>query len=77
MGAWYFVQPLVDDLLGDRGSVRYIGRDEAASPAVGDASQHQSEQQEIVEQTLDLRAKELKLEDAQRTRSAAATGSGD
>jgi 2-oxoglutarate dehydrogenase E1 component len=78
MGAWYFVQPLIDDLLGERDNVRYIGRDEAASPAVGDARQHQSEQQEIVEQTLDLGVKELKLEDAQRTRSAAAgSGAGD
>ena len=75
MGAWYFVQPLIDELLGDRGNVRYVGRDEAASPAVGDAYQHQSEQQEIVDQALDLHAVELKLEDAQRIRSAAA-GSG-
>jgi len=78
MGAWYFVQPLIDDLLGDHGNVRYVGRDEAASPAVGDARQHQSEQQEIVDQALDLRVKELNPEDALLTRSAAAaSGSGD
>ena len=74
MGAWPFLQPLLDGLLGDRGNVRYIGRDEAASPAVGDQHQHQAEQRVIVEQTLDSRARELKLDDVQRNRSAVSGG---
>ena len=69
MGAWYFVQPLLDDIL-PAGQVRYVGRDEAASPAVGDAKQHQAEQAEIVEQAMDLNAKELILEDVKRSRQS-------
>ena len=65
MGAWYFVQPLLDDLLPPETDLRYVGRDEAASPAVGDAMQHQNEQQEIVAQALDVASdKQLRLEDA-------------
>jgi 2-oxoglutarate dehydrogenase E1 component len=67
MGAWYFVQPLLDDLLPSEADLRYVGRDEAASPAVGDAVQHQNEQQEIVDQALDVASESshLKLEDVQ------------
>ena len=69
MGAWYFIQPLLDDIL-PAGQVRYVGRDEAASPAVGDAAQHQAEQREIVEQAMDLNVKELMLEDVKRSRQS-------
>jgi 2-oxoglutarate dehydrogenase E1 component len=65
MGAWYFVQPLLDELLPEEAGLRYVGRDEAASPAVGDAMQHQREQQEIVDQALDVTTdNQLKLQDA-------------
>ena len=64
MGAWYFVQLLLDELLPAEADLRYVGRDEAASPAVGDAMQHQREQQEIVDQALDVATdNQLKLED--------------
>ena len=77
MGAWYFLQPLLDELLSAGAGVRYVGRDEAASPAVGDAVQHQAEQQEIVDQALDVRAaKELKLGDVQPRRAGGDSGSG-
>ena len=55
----------LDDLLPPETDLRYVGRDEAASPAVGDAMQHQNEQQEIVAQALDVASdKQLRLEDA-------------
>ncbi len=77
MGAWYFVQPLLDDLLPLEAGLRYVGRDEAASPAVGDAVQHQNEQLEIVEQALDIASdKQLKLEDAKSRVAGADGGSG-
>jgi 2-oxoglutarate dehydrogenase E1 component len=64
MGAWYFVQLLLDELLPAEADLRYVGRDEAASPAVGDAMQHQREQQEIVDQALDVATdNQLKLKD--------------
>jgi 2-oxoglutarate dehydrogenase E1 component len=77
MGAWYFVQPLLDDLLPLKAGLRYVGRDEAASPAVGDAVQHQNEQLEIVEQALDIASdKQFKLEDAKSRVAGADGGSG-
>lgn len=76
MGAWSFLQPLIEELLGDDRPLRYVGRDEAASPAVGDHLQHQSEQREIVEQALDLGPKELMLKDVKRSRAEAEGGGG-
>ena len=75
MGAWYFVQPLLDEVLPPAAELRYVGRDEAASPAVGDAYQHQAEQHEIVEQALDL-GRELRLEDASNRAVGVDGGSG-
>ena len=52
MGAWYFVQPLLDELLPAPCKLNYVGRDEAASPATGSGHLHETEQREIVEQAL-------------------------
>ncbi len=41
MGAWSFIAPLLEDLLGKK--PRYAGRDASASPAVGTMSLHKSE----------------------------------
>jgi 2-oxoglutarate dehydrogenase E1 component len=51
-GAWAFVQPRLERLLGDRQRLRYIGRDEAASPATGSFAIHQDEEAAIVERAL-------------------------
>ena len=75
MGAWYFVQPLLDELLPASAELGYVGRDEAASPAVGDAGQHQSEQHEIVEQALDP-GKELRIDAAPSAKRAAGSDGG-
>ena len=76
MGAWYFVQPLLDELLPESAELGYVGRDEAASPAVGDAGQHQTEQHEIVEQALDPAGKELRIDAAPSARRAAGADAG-
>ena len=52
MGAWSFVQPLLDELLPAHCKLNYVGRDEAASPATGSGHLHETEQREIVEQAL-------------------------
>ena len=52
MGAWSFVQPLLDELLPAHCALNYVGRDEAASPATGSGHLHETEQREIVEQAL-------------------------
>jgi 2-oxoglutarate dehydrogenase E1 component len=53
MGAWNFVQPRLPQLLPDAWELAYCGRDEAASPATGFHSLHQSEQAAIIDQALD------------------------
>lgn len=55
MGAWTFVSPRIDDLLESIGRnirVRYAGRPEAASPAVGYLKIHEKEQKALVEDAL-------------------------
>ncbi len=59
MGAWFFVRPLLDDLLeephGDcNRRVVYAGRRAAASPATGSAAVHAAEQDGILRQALGL-----------------------
>jgi 2-oxoglutarate dehydrogenase E1 component len=77
MGAWYFLQPLLDELLPPGAGLRYVGRDEAASPAVGDAGKHQAEQLEIVEQALDVpTARELTLDNAPSRAAGVDGGAG-
>jgi 2-oxoglutarate dehydrogenase E1 component len=52
MGAWNFIRPRLAEILGkDPG---YIGRKEAASPAVGSHRQHKIEQQQIIEEVFGL-----------------------
>ncbi|MDX2167973.1 MAG: 2-oxoglutarate dehydrogenase E1 component, partial [Deltaproteobacteria bacterium] len=51
MGAWHFMQARLPALLGER-TLRYIGRDEAASPAVGSYKRHNSEQAELLDRAL-------------------------
>lgn len=57
MGAWFFVRPLMDDILEElHGNcakrVRYAGRKAAASPATGSATVHAAEQKAILESAL-------------------------
>jgi 2-oxoglutarate dehydrogenase E1 component len=54
MGAWEFLRPLLEELLGDRLPLRYIGRPRSASPSEGSAAWHQLNQKAIVERAYDL-----------------------
>jgi 2-oxoglutarate dehydrogenase E1 component len=56
MGAWSFVCPLIQHLLGEERRLGYVGRDKASSPATGSYLVHQREQREIVAQALGLAA---------------------
>ena len=51
-GAWRFVRPQIDDVLGPHRRARYIGRSEAASPATGIYHVHQEEEAAIVASAL-------------------------
>jgi 2-oxoglutarate dehydrogenase E1 component len=52
MGAWYFVEEQLQDMLnGSRRTLKYIGRPAAASPAVGAHKVHNEQQHHIAEQS--------------------------
>lgn len=52
MGAWSFVSEHLRDLLKDGQTLRYVGRPDRSSPAVGDPDVHKLEQRQIVEQAI-------------------------
>jgi 2-oxoglutarate dehydrogenase E1 component len=54
MGAWQFVRPLLEELIGDRCPLRYIGRARSASPSEGSAAWHQANQRKLIEQAFDI-----------------------
>ena len=57
-GAWFFVEPLIEDALKASGSkvkrARYAGRSAAASPATGLAKRHAAEQAALISNALSL-----------------------
>jgi len=53
MGAWEFMRPLLEELIGDR-PLRYIGRARSASPSEGSAAWHQMNQKALIDQAFDL-----------------------
>jgi 2-oxoglutarate dehydrogenase E1 component len=55
MGAWEFVRPRLEALLGRRVPLRYIGRARSASPSEGSAAWHQLNQKALVEQAFAMR----------------------
>lgn len=53
MGAWRFVREHVDSLLNlSRRRLRYVGREESASPAPGSLKLHNSEQKAIIDEAM-------------------------
>lgn len=48
MGGWTFVRDRLQEMLGDSGELRYVGRSASASPATGSYSIHQKEQAELI-----------------------------
>ena len=52
MGGWHFMEPRLPTVLHEGRPLRYVGRDEAASPAVGSYKIHQREQADIVDHAL-------------------------
>ena len=52
MGAWEFMRPRLEGLIGGRAPLRYIGRARAASPAEGSAAWHQFNQKAIIGEAL-------------------------
>jgi len=58
MGAWTFAQPRIEDVLeglGRSDRLRYAGRPESASPAVGYMKVHEQQQKALVEEALTVK----------------------
>jgi 2-oxoglutarate dehydrogenase E1 component len=51
-GAWTFVRPRIEELLEDGRRLRYVGREEAASPATGNYKIHLAEETAILDEAL-------------------------
>jgi 2-oxoglutarate dehydrogenase E1 component len=49
MGAWEFLRPLFNQLLGAKDAVKYIGRDRSASPAAGSHALHKKQADQIMQ----------------------------
>ena len=60
MGAWQFLRPLLEELIGDRCPLRYIGRARSSSPSEGSAAWHQLNQRKLVEQAFDLSSRRVR-----------------
>ena len=54
MGAWHFMRPLLEQLIGDRCPLRYIGRTRSSSPSEGSAAWHQVNQRTLIQQAFDI-----------------------
>ncbi len=48
MGAWEFIRPLFQEILGEKRNLMYIGRERSASPAVGTFAQHAEQLKRIL-----------------------------
>lgn len=53
MGAWFFVEPLIRDVLRLDQHLHYVGRPAAASPATGSAKVHEREQDTLLTKTFE------------------------
>jgi 2-oxoglutarate dehydrogenase E1 component len=49
MGAWEYIRPIFNQLLGAKDAVKYIGRDRSASPAAGSRALHQNQLDKIMQ----------------------------
>ena len=56
MGAWEFMRPRLDELVGDAVPLRYIGRARNSSPSEGSAAWHQLNQKALASLAFDLEA---------------------
>ena len=52
MGGWHFMALRLPQVVGESRALRYVGREEAASPAIGSYKMHQREQSELVDRAL-------------------------
>lgn len=49
MGAWEYLRPYMNELLGAKDALKYIGRDRSASPAAGSYALHKKQLEDILQ----------------------------
>ena len=54
MGAWEFARPLLEEIVGGRYPLKYVGRARSSSPSEGSAAWHHVNQKMLVERAFDL-----------------------
>ncbi len=59
MGAWEFVKPLLQDVVGRRAKLRYVGRPRSSSPAEGSLAAHNFNQAALIEQAFSADVKDV------------------
>lgn len=55
MGAWHFIAPELQTLIGDKNTLLYAGRRSAASPATGVLAIHKVEQESLIEEAFNIK----------------------
>jgi 2-oxoglutarate dehydrogenase E1 component len=55
-GAWMFMQDRLQNMIAETAVLKYVGREEASSPATGSGKLHEIEAEEILTAALDLPA---------------------
>ncbi|URJ29127.1 2-oxoglutarate dehydrogenase E1 component [Blochmannia endosymbiont of Camponotus modoc] len=53
-GAWYYIQHCFHNIISENVTLNYIGRPDAAAPAVGYFSVHQQQQKKLIDDALNL-----------------------
>jgi len=76
-GAWTFMEPRLRAILSDVAVLSYVGRDEAASPAIGSYHEHTKQEQRLVVAALDLPAEEQQVRASPREAAHKATPVSD
>jgi 2-oxoglutarate dehydrogenase E1 component len=62
MGAWEFVRPLLEPIIGGRRPLRYIGRSRNSSPSEGSSSWHAANQRAIVDQVFEAKTESREMD---------------
>ncbi len=70
-GGWRFIEPRLREMLPVQ-VITYIGRDEAASPAVGSMKMHQIEEAELVAHAMEIAPREAPVTEAVKQAPATA-----
>jgi 2-oxoglutarate dehydrogenase E1 component len=70
-GAWRFIEPRLRQMFPDQ-VITYVGREEAASPAVGSMKMHQVEEQELISHAMALPPREQPVQETAKQAPATA-----